>query len=458
MKQYITKAVVALSIVAGLQASAQNTRSGYFLEDYTYRYEMNPAFANSRGFVAMPGLANVNFGVSGTLGLDNVLYNVNGRTTTFLNPLISADEALKNIKDVNRIGTDFKINILSFGFKAFNGYNTISINARGGLGLKLPGDVFSLLKEGVANKTYHIANLDAYARAFAEVSFGHSRQLTSEWRVGANFKVLVGAANATVNLRKADLTLGTDSWTITTDGEANINMKGFEYKTKLSENTGNMYVNDVDVDGMGVGGFGIAFDLGAVYTPAFLPDWEFSAALLDLGFISWSNNMLATTNGEKTFNTDKYTFNVDDDAVNSFDNEWDIIKDDLSTLYELENAGDTGSKTTGIGATMNLGAKYTLPVYKPVSFGLLNTTRIHGKFSWTDFRLSANYVPCKVFDMGVNMSMGTFGAGFGWIANLHCPGFNFFVGMDRTMGKLAKQGVPLNSNASVNLGMTFLIK
>lgn len=458
MNKIFRSAAVALSVLAAVPAFAQNTRSGYFLDDYTYRYEMNPAFANSRGFVAMPGLANINVGVNGTLGLNSVLYNVDGRTTTFLNPGISTAEALKNIKDVNRIGFDTKINILSFGFKAFGGYNTISLNARAGLGIKLPGDVFSLLKEGISNKTYHIANLDANANAFAELSFGHSRQITSEWRVGANFKFLIGGAHADVNLRKADLTLGTDSWTITTDGEANVNLKGFTYKTELSKNTGNYYVNGADVDGSGVGGFGIAFDLGAVYTPEVLPDWEFSAAFLDLGFISWSNNMLATTNGEKTFNTDKYTFNVDDNATNSFDNEWDKIKDDLSTLYELENAGDTGSKTKGIGATMNLGAKYTLPVYHQVNFGLLNTTRIQGKFSWTDFRLSANYVPCKIFDCGVNASAGTFGMGFGWIANLHCPGFNLFVGMDRTLGKLAKQGIPLNSNGSFNLGMTFLIK
>ena len=166
--------------------------------------------------------------------------------------------------------------------------------------------------------------------------------------------------------------------------------------------------------------------------------------------------MLASTNGTKTFNTDRYTFNVDDDASNSFKNEWDNIKDDLSALYELDDMGDTGSKTRMLGATLNLGAEYTLPVYRKLTFGLLNTTRIQGKYTWTDFRLSANVAPAKCFDAGVNMSAGTFGIGFGWLLNLHVPGYNFFVGMDRTLGKVSKQFVPLNSNASVNLGMNIL--
>ena len=45
--------------------------------------------------------------------------------------------------------------------------------------------------------------------------------------------------------------------------------------------------------------------------------------------------------------------------------------------------------------------------------------------------------------------------GFGWLLNFHTTGFNFFIGMDRTMAKVTKQFVPLNSNASVNIGMNF---
>ena len=104
---------------------------------------------------------------------------------------------------------------------------------------------------------------------------------------------------------------------------------------------------------------------------------------------------------------------------------------------------------------MNIGAEYTLPVYRKMAFGLLNTTRINGDYSWTDFRLSANWKAADVFSMGVNYAIGTYGSSFGWILNVHPGGFNLFLAMDHTMGKLAKQGVPLSSNLSATVGINF---
>ncbi|MBJ2197593.1 MAG: hypothetical protein JFR40_06865, partial [Muribaculaceae bacterium] len=88
-------------------------------------------------------------------------------------------------------------------------------------------------------------------------------------------------------------------------------------------------------------------------------------------------------------------------------------------------------------------------------FGLLNSTRINGAYSWTQFRLSANIAPVKVFSADVNVAAGTYGVGFGWMINLHATGINLFLGMDHTLGTLSKQFIPLNSNASFNFGLNF---
>ena len=174
-------------------------------------------------------------------------------------------------------------------------------------------------------------------------------------------------------------------------------------------------------------GVGMAVDLGAVYK--LNDDWEFSASVLDLGFISWNNTHVASTNGKQQVVTDEYSFNVDNNDT------WDKFKDNLSMLYQLEDMGDTGSRTTGIGATVNVGAQYTLPVYRHVRY--------------------ANTEPVKCLSAGANFGVGTFGPSFGWIVNVKVPGFNFFVASDHTPGKLAKQGVPLNSNVNVNMGLNF---
>lgn len=455
MKQkVIISAAKAAMILLPTALRAQDLSSGYFVEDYTYRYQMNPAFGNSQNFISMPALGNLNVGLHGNLGISDVLYNVDGKTTTFMNPKLSSDEVLKNINDVNRIGTLDKIGILSAGFKAFGGYNTVSINAVADVSVKVPGEMFNLLKNGVANKTYDLGDLRASGVAYGEIAFGHSRQVMKGLRVGATLKFMLGGGYMDAHMRNANLVLGENEWTVTTDADLRSSVKGLTYKTKVNDRTGHRYVNGIDVDGTGLNGFGMALDLGAVYeTP--VKGLTVSLALLDLGFISWNNDMLATTNGEKTFTTDKYTFNADDDAPNSFSKEWDRLRDDFSAIYELDDMGDQGGRTSMPHATLNIGVQYALPMYNKFTFGLLNTTRLAGDFTTTDFRLSANIAPCRIFSGGVNLGVGTFGASFGWVANLHLTGFNFFLGMDRVPGKLCKQGVPLSSNAQVTMGINF---
>ncbi len=454
----IIKNIIAGAVLASatLGAAAQNTETGYFLDDYTYRFQMNPAIGNSRNFVGMPGLANLNVNLQGNLHLNSVLYNINGRTTTFMNPAVDADNFLRKISNVSKIGVDTKINILSAGFRAFKGYNTISINARASVNAHLPKSLFSLLKEGVTNATYDITDVRANAVGYAEVALGHSHDINTEWRVGGTFKFLVGGAAADARLNEAYLELGHDSWNVVSDGNLNVNIKGFTYDHKVNEHTGHEYVSGGKVDGAGVNGFGMAFDLGGTYKPKFCPGLEISAALLDFGFINWSNNMLASTDGRQTFATDGYVFNPDGDADNSFSKEWKRMRNNLTALYELNPMGDTGSKARMLHATTNIGAKYVVQTDKRLSFGLLNTTYIAGPYSYTTFRLSGNFAPWKVFDIAASVAEGTFGFEFGWMLNLHVTGFNFFIGQDRLVGKLAKQGVPLSSNGAVNLGMNFL--
>lgn len=453
MKLNIKSVAAVLAISVASVASAQNLQSAYFTDGYLYRYQSNPAFDNERNFIAMPALGNLNLGVKGTLSLDDVLYNVDGKTTTFLNPAVDANEFLNAIGDNSRFGSDFKVGILAAGFKAFKGYNTISLNVRGNLNSRIPTTFMRLLKEGVQNKTYDISDLSMHADAYAELALGHSHKINEKLRIGGALKFLVGAGNVDAEFDQAHLTLGENSWDIVVEGQLQSSIKNLAYKHDINNNTKHEYVDGMDFDEFGVNGFGVAVDLGAEYK--LNNDWSFSAAVLDLGFINWSNNMLASTNGVKSFTTDSYTFNVDDEATNNFDDELDLMRDDLTALYELEDMGDQGARSKMLAATINVAAQYTLPVYRNLKFGLLNTTRLQGDYTWTEFRLSANVNPVKAFSAGANFAAGTYGCAFGWVMNVNVPGFNFFVGMDHLITKLSKQGVPLTSKADLSLGINF---
>lgn len=452
MKKIYSKIAALALMLAPAGAIAQNLESGFFTDGYLYRHEMNPALENSRHYVAMPLIGNINVGMYGNYGIRNVLFIREGRTVLYTNPLVTASEVMNGIKNRNRIGSDFKIQLLGAGFKAWGGYNTIGINVRGNASTIIPKSLFDITKNGLQNKTYDISGLNAHAHSYIEIALGHSRKINEKLRVGAKFKFLLGAGNMDANVTRGEVILGEDGYVANIDAELKGNIKGLTYKTKPSEhNPGRMIVDGMEVSGYKISGLGAAFDLGAEYK--INDDWKVMASLLDLGFISWKNNMLAATHG--TINTNDYIFNVDGDSEHSFSKEGEKLGDQLATLYELEDKRDQGKRTTMLGATMNIGGEYVAPFYRKLTFGLLNTTRINGKYSWTNFRLSANVAPIKWFSAGINFAYGSFGPSFGWIMDVHPKGFNMFIGMDHTLGKLAKQGIPLSSNAEFSMGINF---
>ena len=448
---------------------AQGLNSGYFTEDYKFRHNLNPAFDNQQNYVSLPALGNLNVRAQGNFGLGDVLFDnpkygidSDNNKTTFMNPYISTSEALKGFnKGSNRINADVDITLLSAGFKAFGGYNTFSIDARTNIGMSLPYELFEFAKN-TGNKTYNMDDINVHAQSFVQLAFGHSRKINDKLRVGAKVKLLFGAARGDLQITnlRADLA-GQDKWIMSGKARANVSMKGFTFKEEEKEFKQDgkgtyRYVNDMDVDGAGLGGFGMAFDLGAVYK--INDDWTVSAALIDLGFINWSNNVQASNkqetfefSGFKDISVNKY----DKDGnkkPNSFGGQGDKYSDQIAEFANLSNDNDQGSRSTGIGATLNLGGEYTFPLYRKLHFGFLSFTRFNGKYTWTECRLSANVASLKWIDGGVNFAVNSFTASCGWILNIHPKGMNIFVGMDHILGKTSKEFIPLSSNASVNLG------
>ena len=380
------------------------------------------------------------------------------KMTTFMNPYISASKALEGFSNGdNRIAGDVGIMLLSGGFSAFGGYNTIELSSKTSFGMSLPYELFEFAKN-IGNKTYNIGDINVHAMSYAELALGHSRQINEKLRVGAKVKFLFGLGRADLKLQnmKADLAPN-DKWTVSGQAVADVSMKGFSYVTETDEyndpDRGEYdKVGDVDLDGFGLSGFGMAVDLGAVYQ--INEDWRVNAAVLDLGFISWSNNMQAVNRSDMFEFGGFHDISVKDGSGVDIEDQTDKYGDQIADFINLKDNGDQGGRTTGIGATINVGAEYNLPVYRKITFGALSSTRIKGAYTWTEGRLSANWTPLSWIDGGVSFAVNNFTASMGWVLNIHPKGYNFFIGMDHLLGKMSKEYIPLSSNASINLGMS----
>ena len=454
---------------------AQNSlRSAYFLEGYTYRHQMNPAFANERNYISMPliPLGSFNVGLQSTVGVKDFIHKLpDGSLTTFLNDHVDAGEFLDGLKNRNRLNLDLDMTILSFGFHKWGGFNTFDLSVKSGTRMNLPKDLFEFAKVGMANgnSEYTLEDMGIYSNNYAEIAFGHSRKIMDKLTVGAKVKFLLGIYNADFHVNDMKLTLTDDKWAVSGNGEfSSAGIVDIPTKTKLKdvvdENTGAVVgqkeEEELDFDnietGNAIGGFGMAFDFGATYQ--LREDLELSMAVLDLGWISYKNATQATMAAEPWEFDGFHDIPFDSDKAApgmSIEDQIDNLTDDLEDLFQMKAQG-TKKHTRALGATLNIGALYTFPYYDKLKFGFLESTRINGRYSWSEGRFSANVAPVKCFDASISYAISSFGSSFGWVANYHGKGFSLFLGSNHQFFKVTPQFIPVgNANMNISIGINF---
>lgn len=470
----INKIAAALLFAVSLPTAsvlAQNSmRAAYFLEGYTYRHQMNPAFASERNYVGMPILGNFNIELQSTLGLSNFLYKLpNGDLTTFLNESVSSSEFLDDLKTRNRLNLDLDMNIISFGFHKWGGFNTFDVSIKGAIRANLPKDLFEFAKMGMqgSHSEYNLKDMGIYSNSYAEIALGHSRKVMDKLTVGAKVKFLLGLYNADFHVNNMKLVLSDEKWQVSGDGEfSTAGIVDIPTKLKTKEKTddyGNIYQEteeELDFDnieiGNPIGGFGMAFDFGATYQ--LREDLELSLAVLDLGWISYKS-ALKSSMAMEPWEFDGFhdiPFDSDNAAPGmSIEDQIDNLTDDLEDLFQLKVQGED-KHTKALGTTLNIGALYTFPFYKKLTFGFLESTRINGSYSWSEGRFSANVAPVKCFDASISYAISSFGSSFGWVANYHGRGFSLFLGSNHQFFKVTPQFIPVHkANANISIGINF---
>ena len=165
MKRIYRISILTAAIIASVgSAVAQDLRTAYFLDDFKWRHDMNPAFGNRQSYVALP-FSNINVGIQGSFGVDNFLFENprwgqpgEKRTVTFMHPDITYDQSVGKLKNGLKTRVDFRETIIGLGFRAFHGYNTLDVNVKGMAGVSFPksflesvakSDVDALFQESV---------------------------------------------------------------------------------------------------------------------------------------------------------------------------------------------------------------------------------------------------------------------------------------------------------------------
>ena len=194
------------------------------------------------------------------------------------------------------------------------------------------------------------------------------------------------------------------------------------------------YINDAEFEtsDLGIAGYGLGVDLGASYR--LTDNLTLSAAVLDLGFISWSkgSTQVATTGGSDIhMHGADYLKGID---VNDPAGSVDAIRNNVNRLLtdaenymnrvsggemlaydllELRSEPVTDSRRSRLLSTLVLGAEYGF-FHNTLSVGLLSTTRFVQPDALTELTLSANYRPKEWLNATVSYSaIQSLGKSFG---------------------------------------------
>ncbi len=456
--------LITSAVIFTFSLSAQNMRSGYFMDGYAFAHEMNPALTSSRGYFSIPALGNFNLSASTNLSLSSILYpKADGSgLTTFLNQEIAAGQALSKFKDSNSLELSTNLPIISFGFWGRRLFHTFEISLRADVNASLPYDLFRFAKEGSVNgNVFNLDNTSLGLTTYMSAAYGFSLPIGKCVRFGAKAKVLFGILAADLNLAGTRLEASRDRWMVSTAGnlalalQAGVNAPVDENGLYDWSRIGDSF-SDYDISSIGkaFGSAGAAVDLGVEVT--LFKSLRLSAAVTDLGFISWNNYNV----GEGLKDSDGKPLEYVVIDRNSTPDDFSAVGERLQDCIKIQ-ATDTGvRKTRMLNPLIYIGAQYHMPFYSRLSVGLLSTTKIVDKArTWSEGRFYVNLDPANWFSISANYGYSTFGQSAGAALSFHLPGLNLFVGTDSyiPMTSVTPQYIPINAmTTSVTVGLNIM--
>ncbi len=435
---YLSLVICLLPLIAGGQA----LRGSYFSENSVMRNKLNPAFTPRAAYLGFGGIDNLGIGLTSNIGMSNFVFpSGSGSVLTFMHPDVSSETFLGKLPANPHFDVDVDTDILSLGF--FTGKNsfwTIGLGLKVDAEVNLPHELFSFLKNGATTdpQEYHIRDLSVIQNAYAELSLGYSHDfsdLVKGLRAGARVKFLAAADRLDLRVNSLDLRMASDKWAVSADASADVMVKGVDVYMKENGIPG----FNTDPSQLGLAGMGAAFDFGVEYRlhiNRFFDSVRFSAAVTDLGFISYGSDAVqrfTSGNNAEFAGIDNIKFSEGLDFGETFNE----LKDDMLEILDFqETAGD--KVTSRIRPQIFAGVEVPF-LWNRMSLGLLYNT----KFGYTSRRdeltVSLNMRPGKWFNLGVNYSMLNAAKSIGWlIETTPRSGIGFFIGSDYTFLEFAK--------------------
>lgn len=390
---------ILLIILSLSETAAQNNQVLYHM-DLPQNHLLNPALRPGNSvYVGLPAITGLKLNVNNNFFNFSDVFIAGSQPSdsiiSFLHPDYDVDRFLAKVNDRNYLEPRAAIQLFGLGFSAGRDmYIFMDLITRAEGNFVLPGDLLRLGLKGneqFVGRSIDLSSFRADIRAYNELGFGFSRDITDRLRIGVKGKLLFGIATGSVDNKSLGIKVNED-YSHTLDADMTLNISGpVTVYTSQDNKIDSIKLDEERFDSSGnVIGFlttmknsGLGIDLGAEYR--ITGRLTLSASVTDLGYIRWKSditnlraesqfefsglNMLDVFNGTKTFE--------------------ELGEETLDSLKNSLYVTDTRKPfTTYLSTGFSAGGKYNLT--RSLSLGLLSYTRITGRHIREALTLSAN--------------------------------------------------------------------
>jgi hypothetical protein len=400
---YILKLIIVFLFVA-ISAKGQDPMGLYFMQTIPQSSLTNPALQPRANWYIQ--LASVNQYFQSDLAFKDAFQDQgNGEWVDMLSSRFDYNKFYKATGKAANFNHYLDIGALGFGFRSGSDYFTFSLSVKNVLQTGLPSHLFKIPEKGMpAGETFDFSTYRIKEMAYKEFSIGYSREWNDELTVGVNVKPLFGIATAVTDFNTFKLNTSLKQWDLivkgnvhasapldVTEGEPGDFPKEVEY-IKMEKEEYIDYLTSFSNPGLALD-FGVAYKL--------TDDITLSAAISNLGFISWNRDMHSIA-----FDG---TYSFEGVEVNGFKDNDDLfsdIADSIKTIIDF----DYNNKKFATRLTPSLHLAGTYHLNNSISLGLLSRSVFQSHNLRQEFNVSANVQPYSFIAFNVNYSYRVNGA------------------------------------------------
>lgn len=376
---------------------AQPNLAFYPLNNQFNSFEYNPAFLTSRETFTFSI-----FPLAGTSISLNNQQIVRDLAPKILSGEVTDDdyeEAFDRIIEHPIVYQNAESSLLSFTYRSKKGFFNFKIKERQYAATSGEGELMDFIfKTSVPSVAISKKQrLPAEAGHFREYSLGYSfTSRSNRLSAGIRAKLYYGKSVLSTDMQASFDSLGTDSYGLTTSGMAHISFPGNIIKN-LPGGTDAIDLSNANITDYiwNSGNSGMGIDLGINYQLS--PDLSLSASVIDLGQITWKNNLQSRVM-DQNYPLDHLTFDSQKGII--IKDEADTYKDELDFP---DIPPDTASFSTSLPMFVYAGVKYQ--VHPGFSVSITNRYAVIKHLNYNSFSITANLNVNQKLSLSTGYSM-----------------------------------------------------